>query len=60
MLARARDAVETRVAALRGQAAPARVPASAEFLERLMVLGDVMADAGLLVPGNAVAVYRAR
>ena len=59
-LERVREAVETRFAALRGKAARGRVPASAEFLDRLMVLGDVMADAGLLVPGNAFAVYRAR
>jgi len=59
-LQRARDAAEAWLRALRRQPALGKARVSAEFLERLMVVGDVMTDAGLLVPGNAFAVYRAQ
>ena len=59
-LQRARDAAEVWVYALRRQPVPGKARVSAEFLERLMVVGDVLTDAGVLVPGNAFAVYRAR
>jgi SAM-dependent methyltransferase len=57
---RARDAVTARFARMIGRAAPSSLHASAEFVEGLTVLGDLLADAGLLVPGNAFAIYRAR
>lgn len=57
---RARRAIQTWWAHLSARPAPGRVPATTEFLEHLMVVGDVLTDTGLLVPGNAFVVYGKR
>jgi SAM-dependent methyltransferase len=43
-----------------GKKPPVRVPVPTRFLQELMLVGDVAADSGLLLPGTAYATYRKR
>jgi SAM-dependent methyltransferase len=57
---RLREAIEQRLLPRIGRLPPGRVPVADSFLAELMLVGDVLTDSSLLVPGNAFAVYRRR
>jgi SAM-dependent methyltransferase len=57
---RATDAVVRAALAVVGRLPPVRVPVSKELLRELMLAGDVLTDAGLILPGTAFATYRKR
>src|SRR5262245_49194582 len=52
------EALERHVLPSLGRLPRGRVPVAKEFLDELMLVGDALTDTGLLVPGNAFAVYR--
>jgi hypothetical protein len=54
------DAAVRRALALFGRLPPVRVPVSKQLLDELMLTGEMLADAGLILPGTAFATYRKR
>jgi SAM-dependent methyltransferase len=54
------DAAVRRVLALFGRLPPVRVPVSKQLLDELMLTGDMLADAELILPGTAFATHRKR
>ena len=54
------DAVERGVLGLCGRLPPVRVPVSKQLLDELMLTGDLLTDARLILPGTAFATYRKR
>ena len=54
------DAAVRRALALFGRLPAARVPVSKQLLDELMLTGDMLTDAGLILPGTAFATYRKR
>jgi SAM-dependent methyltransferase len=57
---RAMDGAVRRALALCGRLPPVRVPVSRQLLHELMVAGDVLTDAGVILPGTAFAIYGKR
>ena len=57
---RVTDAAVRRALALCGRLPAIRVPVSKRLLDELMIVGDVLTEAGLILPGNGFAVYRKR
>jgi SAM-dependent methyltransferase len=57
---RVTDAVARGVLAVLGRLPAVRVPVSKQLLDELMLTGDVLTDAGLILPGTAFAIYRKR
>jgi SAM-dependent methyltransferase len=57
---RAMDGAVRRALALCGRLPPVRVPVSRQLLHELIVAGDVLTDAGLILPGTAFATYGKR
>ncbi len=57
---RATAAVVRRALAVVGKLPPVRVPVSTRLLDELFLAGDVLTDAGLILPGTAFATYRKR
>ena len=58
--ARLYDALKGWGYRLRGELPPGKVPIPPELLQQLILVGDVCADAGVLLPGTAFAIYRKR
>jgi hypothetical protein len=57
---RVADAAVRGALALFGRLPPVRVPVSKQLLDELMLVGDLLTDAGLILPGTAFATYRKR
>lgn len=54
------DAATRAYLGLAGKLPPIGVPAPPEFLHELMVVGDILVDAKVILPGTAFATYRKR
>jgi SAM-dependent methyltransferase len=57
---RVADAAVRGTLALFGRLPPVRVPVSKQLLDELMLVGDLLTDAGLILPGTVFATYRKR
>jgi SAM-dependent methyltransferase len=57
---RATDAAVRAALGLFGRLPPVRVPVSKQLLDELMLVGDRLTEAGLILPGTAFATYRKR
>ncbi len=57
---RATDGLVRAALGLCGKLPPVRVPISKRLLRELLFAGDLLTDAGLLLPGTAFATYRKR